>query len=149
MSTKTDHAQSRVEKEESASVLLVSAADKLANASAILSDSRAGGDALGARFNNDAGKDGTIGYSLGLVNADQARGFHPRLNGDLSLVVDQLEEAAGHRGRWPPVQPVPKSIESSHAPDRYPSGGPSRRVYQRRVRSRWRHLITNGCIHGF
>lgn len=95
---------SRVAKEESASVILVSAADKLANASAILSDYRERGDTLWARFNEDAGKDGTVGYYRGLVNAYQATGLHPRLIRDLGLVVDQLEEATGHRGQWPPVR---------------------------------------------
>jgi (p)ppGpp synthase/HD superfamily hydrolase len=77
---------SRVEKEESASAILVSAADKLANASAILSDCRDCGDALWTRFNADAGKDGTIGYYRGLVNAYQATGLHPRLVRDLGVV---------------------------------------------------------------
>ena len=95
---------SRVEKETSASVILVSAADKLANASAILSDYRKCGDTLWTRFNKDAGKDGTIGYYRGLVTAYQAIGLHPRLVSDLAIVVDQIEVAAKHRGQWPPVR---------------------------------------------
>jgi (p)ppGpp synthase/HD superfamily hydrolase len=68
---------SRVRK-ELPSVVLVSAADKLHNASAILSDYREVKDRLWERFNKDAGKAGVIGYYRGLVVAYRATGYHPR-----------------------------------------------------------------------
>ena len=83
------------------SVLLVSASDKLHNASAILADYRDIGDALWKRFNPDAGKSGTIGYYRGLVTAYQATGLHPRLVRELDAVVTQIEAETGHPGVWP------------------------------------------------
>jgi (p)ppGpp synthase/HD superfamily hydrolase len=84
-----------------AEVLLVSAADKLHNATAILKDHRKIGDALWDRFNRDAGKAGTIGYYRGLVSAYQAAGHHPRLIGELDATVTALEQQAGMVGQWP------------------------------------------------
>ena len=86
---------------EPASVVLVSAADKLHNAGAILSDYREIGDALWPRFNKDAGKAGTVGYYRGLVTAYRATGHHPRLVRELDAVVTQIEKETGHPGVWP------------------------------------------------
>ena len=86
---------------EPASVVLVSAADKLHNVGTVLSDHREVGDALWRRFNKDAGKAGTIGYYRGLVAGFQATGHHPRLVRELDRVVTQLEEETGHPGVWP------------------------------------------------
>lgn len=82
-------------------VLLVSAADKLHNAGAILSDLRHEGDRVWKRFNKDAGKTGTIGYHRGLVTTYQATGHHKRLMKELDAVVIAIEQEAGHRGQWP------------------------------------------------
>jgi GTP pyrophosphokinase len=82
-------------------VLLVSAADKLHNATAILKDHREIGDALWGRFNKDAGKAGTIGYYRGLVTAYQTAGHHERLVRELSTTVTALEQQAGMVGQWP------------------------------------------------
>lgn len=89
---------------EPASVVLVSAADKLHNAGAILADYREIGDKLWARFNRDAGKAGTIGYYRGLVTAYQTTGHHPRLVRELDAVVRQIEQETGHTGVWPVPQ---------------------------------------------
>ena len=86
---------------EPASVVLVSAADKLHNAGAILSDYRELGDKLWKRFNPDAGKAGTIGYYRGLVTAYRIAGHHPRLVRELDAVVAQIERETGHPGVWP------------------------------------------------
>lgn len=88
-------------RKEPASVVLVSAADKLHNASTILSDYREVGDAVWHRFNKDAGKAGTIGYYRGLVTAYEETGHHPRLVRELDAVVTQIETEAGHPGVWP------------------------------------------------
>jgi (p)ppGpp synthase/HD superfamily hydrolase len=90
---------------ESASVVLVSAADKLHNASAILSDYRDLQRELWRRFNPEAGMEGTIGYYRGLVTAYIATGHHPRLVRALDAVVSQLEKEVGYEGVWP----VPKA----------------------------------------
>lgn len=86
----------------SASVILVSAADKLHNASAVLSDFRNEGETLWQRFNPEAGKEGTVGYYRALVSAFAGTGHHPKLIADLDFVVSQLEVATGHKGHWPP-----------------------------------------------
>ncbi len=86
---------------EPASVVLVSAADKMHNAGAVLADYRDIGDSLWKRFNRDAGKEGTIGYYRGLVSAYQTTGHHPRLVRELDAVVTQIEREAGHPGKWP------------------------------------------------
>jgi GTP pyrophosphokinase len=86
---------------EPSSVLLVSASDKLHNASAILSDYREIGDRLWKRFDPSAGKAGTIGYYRGLVAAYQKTGKHPRLVKELDAVVSTIEYEAGVVGVWP------------------------------------------------
>jgi (p)ppGpp synthase/HD superfamily hydrolase len=89
-----------------ASVLLVSASDKLHNVRAIVRDFRQRGDEVWALFSPDAGKAGTIGYYRGLVAAFTRRrhegsdGFR-RLLAELEIEVSTLEALAGHRGRWP------------------------------------------------
>lgn len=85
-------------------VLLVSAADKLHNATAILKDHRKIGDEIWARFNKDAGKAGTIGYYRALVTAYRSTGHHPRLVTELDAVVTQIEHEAGQVGAWPPKE---------------------------------------------
>jgi (p)ppGpp synthase/HD superfamily hydrolase len=86
---------------EPASVILVSASDKLHNANAVLSDFREIGDVLWKRFNPEAGKPGVIGYYRGLVTAYKATKHHPRLVRELDRVVGEIELATGHTGRWP------------------------------------------------
>ncbi|HXE79925.1 MAG TPA: HD domain-containing protein [Vicinamibacterales bacterium] len=90
--------------------ILVSAADKLHNARAILADFRTSGDAVFSRFNRDAGKAGTIGYYRGLVEAYEARLQQPEsprtgrirtLIRELDVAVSTLEQEAGLRGVWP------------------------------------------------
>lgn len=87
--------------QQSSSVILVSASDKLHNASAVLADYREIGDQLWTRFNPEAGKAGTTGYYRGLVTAYLATGLHSRLVGELDRVVTDLEDVVGHRGVWP------------------------------------------------
>ncbi len=82
-------------------VILVSAADKLHNAGAVLSDYREMGEEVFLRFNADAGKTGVIGYYRGLVTAYQATGHHGRLVKELEAVVSEIEREAGHSGTWP------------------------------------------------
>src|SRR5690349_6983375 len=83
------------------SIVLVSAADKLHNASAILADYRQIGDELWARFNPEAGKAGIVDYYRGLVTAYRHTGHHPRLVGELDAVVGDLERQTGQVGVWP------------------------------------------------
>jgi len=87
---------------EPAPVILVSAADKLHNATAILNDYRAFHDNLWMRFNPEAGKAGTVGYYRGLVTAYRSTGHHKELINALDTVVGQLEAETGHKGKWPP-----------------------------------------------
>jgi (p)ppGpp synthase/HD superfamily hydrolase len=72
---------------------LVSAADKLHNARAILRDYRRCGDQVFRRFN--AGKEGTLWYYRALVNAFRAAGTNPDLIDELDRVVTELENLAG------------------------------------------------------
>ncbi len=72
----------------SASVLLVSTADKLHNAQSILRDYRQIGDKVWDRFNG--GKTGTLWYYRALVTAFRARGDHPLVQ-ELDRVVSELE----------------------------------------------------------
>lgn len=88
--------------DEPASVILVSASDKIHNVGAIIEDYRTSGDALWARFNKDAGKAGTVGYYRGLVTAYRATGHHPGVIDDLDRLVTQLEALCGMQGEWPP-----------------------------------------------
>jgi GTP pyrophosphokinase len=77
----------------SASVRLVSAADKLYNARSIVSDLRRVGDAVWERFRG--GRDGTLWYYRSLVVAFQAAGASPLVD-ELAQVVAELESAAAH-----------------------------------------------------
>ena len=72
----------------SGSARLVSVADKLHNATAILRDYRRLGEGLWERFNG--GKDGTLWYYRSLVEAYKAVGPHPILD-ELDRVVSELE----------------------------------------------------------
>ncbi len=74
--------------EASASVRLVSAADKLHNARAILRDYREMGEALWEWFNG--GRDGTLWYYRALVNAFRTAGASPLVE-ELDQVVSELE----------------------------------------------------------
>ncbi|HVK88570.1 MAG TPA: HD domain-containing protein [Kofleriaceae bacterium] len=74
------------------SVRLVSAADKLHNARAILSDYRVHGEALWHRFNG--GKDGTLWYYRELVNAFESHATTPLVT-ELRRVVVELNQLAG------------------------------------------------------
>ena len=92
---------------EGPSVALVSMADKLHNVRALQRDYRAVGDALWSRFNPEAGREGTLGYYRGLVDAFKERMQQVRdsrltpLVEDLDREVSTLEELAGTKGRWP------------------------------------------------
>ena len=77
--------------QESKSVLLVSAADKLHNARAILADYRVLGERLWKRFNG--GRENLWHYRE-LVNAFKATRKHPRLVKELNRVVSELETLA-------------------------------------------------------
>ncbi|MGE0040672.1 MAG: HD domain-containing protein [Vicinamibacterales bacterium] len=81
--------------------LLVSAADKLHNATAILKDYRRLGDEVWKRFNAEAGKAGTIGYYRALADTFRVR-MHSDLASDLHEVVSTLERETGQNGQWPP-----------------------------------------------
>ena len=79
-------------REASPSVRLVSAADKLHNARAILADYRVMGEALWGRFNG--GKEGTLWYYRSLVKAfREASGSMPLVE-ELDQVVSELERLA-------------------------------------------------------
>jgi len=80
--------------EASPSTLLVSAADKLANARSIVSDYRVLGEELWGRFNG--GRTGTLWYYRTLADTFlQRRG--DRLAGELDRVVREMESLAGAR----------------------------------------------------
>lgn len=91
------------------SALLVSAADKLHNARAVLGDFRTLGADVFKRFNPDAGKSGTLGYYRAITTAisERAEILHEsrvkRLVTELDRVVTTLEEEVGERAPWPPV----------------------------------------------
>jgi GTP pyrophosphokinase len=78
-------------REASPPVRLVSAADKLHNARAILADYRVLGDALWQRFT--AGKDGTLWYYRSIVNALREVGPTPLVE-ELDRVVSEIERLA-------------------------------------------------------
>lgn len=78
--------------EASSSVRLVSAADKLHNARAILADYRQHGEVLWDRFTG--GRDGTLWYYRALVDAFRAAGESP-LVVELAAVVAEIERLAG------------------------------------------------------
>ncbi len=76
------------------SVLRVSLADKLYNASAILRDYRLHGDELWSRFNPQAGKDGTLRYYAQLAALFSRRSVSPMAE-ELERVVAELDALAG------------------------------------------------------
>ncbi len=76
----------------SASVLLVSAADKLYNSWSILKDYRLIGDAVWERF--QGGKDGTLWYYRSLVEAFRSTTSTPLID-EFERVVDELERLVG------------------------------------------------------
>jgi (p)ppGpp synthase/HD superfamily hydrolase len=78
-----------------ASVLLVSAADKLHNARGTLSEYRQQGDKVWARFNG--GREGTLWYYRATLDLLSGRAAGPLVD-ELSRVVADLEALAGHRG---------------------------------------------------
>jgi (p)ppGpp synthase/HD superfamily hydrolase len=83
-------------KHEPLEIVLVSAADKLHNARAILSDYREIGEKLWPRFN--AGRDATLWYYNELCNVIEGRLkiSAPQLAKELRATVDALNKAAGH-----------------------------------------------------
>lgn len=72
----------------SASVLLVSAADKLYNARSVLKDYRLIGDAVWERF--QGGKNGSLWYYRAVVDALRSTGSSPLFD-ELERVVSELE----------------------------------------------------------
>jgi (p)ppGpp synthase/HD superfamily hydrolase len=94
---------------EPASVLLVSAADKLHNVRALRRDYRAVGDVLWDRFNPEAGRSGTLGYYRALATAYRRcseKVQDARLRALVELLeqeVTALEDWVGERGEWPPA----------------------------------------------
>ncbi len=78
--------------ETSDAVRLVSAADKLHNARAVLADFRAVGEELWDRFNGK--RDGTLWYYRALVEAYEKAGSGPIVQ-ELDRVVTELERRAG------------------------------------------------------
>lgn len=94
----------RVRKEEyiahisvaSAPVRLVSAADKLHNARAVLEDYRIVGEALWKRFNG--GKEGTLWYYRAAVDALRKAGTSPLIE-ELDRVVSEIECLAEDKAR--------------------------------------------------
>ncbi len=79
----------------SASVRLVSAADKLHNARAILRDYRESGEAIWGRFKGD--RPGTLWYYRALVQAFEMAGSSPLVE-ELARTVEELERLAGADG---------------------------------------------------
>ena len=79
-----------------ASERLVSAADKLHNARAILADYRVLGEAVWERFNG--GKDGTLWYYCALIEAFHAAGPTPLVD-ELERVVSEIERLAAQSGQ--------------------------------------------------
>jgi (p)ppGpp synthase/HD superfamily hydrolase len=74
--------------EATPSVRLVSAADKLHNARAILEDYRIVGEALWKRFNG--GKEGTLWYYRSAIDALRKSGTTPLIE-ELDRVVSEME----------------------------------------------------------
>jgi len=80
--------------ETSPSVLLVSMADKLHNLQSILHDYRRIGDALWARFNPAAGKEGTLWFYRTLAEAFKVHSnANKDLANELNWTVSELENA--------------------------------------------------------
>jgi len=80
----------------SAPVRLVSAADKLHNARAVLEDYRIVGEALWKRFNG--GKEGTLWYYRAAVDALRKTGATPLIE-ELDRVVSEIEYLAENNAR--------------------------------------------------
>jgi GTP pyrophosphokinase len=78
-------------KSASASIRLVSAADKLHNARAILADYREGGEAIWDRFHG--GRQGTLWYYRAVVEAHSLAGRSPLVD-ELDRVVGEIERLA-------------------------------------------------------
>ncbi len=78
--------------EADADALLVSCADKLHNAGAIVADLRTHGPAVFERFN--AGRDGTLWY-YGAISALLAERLPGALSRDLALAVGEMRSLAG------------------------------------------------------
>jgi GTP pyrophosphokinase len=76
----------------SASVRLVSAADKLYNARSVLNDYRLIGDAVWERF--QGGKNGSLWYYRAIVDAFRSTGSSPLFD-ELERVVSELESLVG------------------------------------------------------
>ncbi len=97
----------------SASVRLVSAADKLHNAQSILKDYRLLGEDLWQRFHG--GKEGTLWYYRALVDAFRANGSSPIVD-ELDRVVSELENLVA----------VTRNIESVQSFPLTPNPSPSK-----------------------
>lgn len=74
--------------------LLVSLADKLHNARAVLQDYRAHGDELWSRFNKEATKQDHLAYYRALVTAFRMTAAPPAMVEELDRVVTELERMA-------------------------------------------------------
>jgi predicted HD phosphohydrolase len=75
------------------SVLLVSAADKLHNARAIIADLRERGPSMFDRFNDD--REGTLWYYRGVLEALRDGAAPRRLVDALQMAVDEMHQLAG------------------------------------------------------
>jgi GTP pyrophosphokinase len=82
--------------EASSSVLLVSLADKIHNASSIVRDLRNEGESVWSRFTG--GREGTLWYYRALVDEFRVRGQFLALVGELDRIVGELEQLAGTTG---------------------------------------------------
>lgn len=78
-------------------LLRVSCADKLSNARAILSDYRQVGEALWARFNPDAGREGELWYYQSLADVFRNR-FAGALADELAGVVEEIHRLVPPQG---------------------------------------------------
>jgi (p)ppGpp synthase/HD superfamily hydrolase len=83
-------------REATPSVRLISAADKLHNARAILSDYRQSGESVWHRFNG--GKAGTLWYYRAVTDALRARAETPLVD-ELDRVVTEIEQLAHRHDR--------------------------------------------------
>lgn len=81
--------------EASASVLLVSLADKIHNAGSILRDLRNEGESVWSRFTG--GKDGSLWYYRALVEAFRAREQFTAMVDELDRVVSEIEQLVNDR----------------------------------------------------
>jgi (p)ppGpp synthase/HD superfamily hydrolase len=96
-------------REASASVRLVSAADKLHNARTILSDYRALGESLWSRFTG--GREGTLWYYRALVEVLRAAGTTSLVE-ELDRVVSELEHLVS-RARFSHVAEITEDVNQS------------------------------------